>query len=233
MDTGWSEAVADGLIPIRGGKNDAVRNMSAPALVCATVEVALNRYLGLERSVLDECAALDGKALALQISDLGWIFIIEPHAGGVRVASSLERAADVRLTAPSLRLARLAFDTARGTPGLPGGLDVQGDTELLTRFNGLLARVGFDPEELAAKLVGDAAAHRLVGGVRNLFGWGRSAAERLSLDASEYLTEETEDLARSADVGEWMEAVDGLRESADRFEARLAQLERAVADKPH
>ena len=207
--------------------------MTAPAVLCATVEVALNRYLGLERAVLDECAALDGKALALQISDLGWTFIIEPHAGGVRVASSLVRAADVRITAGSLRLARLAFDTARGTPGLPSGLDVQGDTELLARFNALLARVGFDPEELAAKFVGDAAAHRLVGGLKNLFGWGRSAAERLSLDTAEYLTEETEDLARSADIGEWMEAVDGLREGADRLEARLAKLERAVGTDKH
>ncbi len=202
--------------------------MSAPAVVCATVEVALNRYLGLERSALAECAALDGKALALSISDLGWTFVIEPHAGGVRVAGDLERVPDVRVTAPSLRLARLAFHTASGAPGLPSGLDVEGDTELLTRFNALLARVGFEPEELAAKFLGDAAAHRVVGTLKNLFGWGRSAAQRLSLDTAEYLTEETEDLARGADIGDWMDAVDTLREDTDRLEARLARLERAA-----
>ncbi len=202
--------------------------MTAPALICATAEVALNRYLRLEHSALDECAALDGKALAVQISDLGWTFIIEPHAGGVRVASTLEREPDVRVTAPSLRLAKLALLTARGAPGLPAGLDVQGDTELLARFNALLTRVGFDPEELAAKFVGDAAAHRVVGGIKNLFGFGRTAVQRLSLDTAEYLTEETEDLARAADVSEWMEAVDGLREGADRLEARLLRLERAA-----
>jgi ubiquinone biosynthesis protein UbiJ len=202
--------------------------VTAPALICATLEVALNRYLRLERSALDECAALDGKALAVQISDLGWTFIIEPHAGGVRVAASLEREPDVRVTAPSLRLAKLALHTARGAPGLPAGLDVQGDTELLAHFNALLTRVGFDPEELAAKFVGDAAAHRVVGGIKNLFGFGRTAVQRLSLDTAEYLTEETEDLARAADVSEWMEAVDQLREGADRLEARLLRLERAA-----
>mgnify|MGYP000187317940 FL=1 len=70
------------------------------------------------------------------------------------------------------------------------------------------------------------AAHRLVGGLKGLFGWGRNAADRLSVDAAEYLTEESEDLARAADVEEWMDGVDQLREGVDRFDARLALLER-------
>ncbi|MDE0855117.1 MAG: hypothetical protein OSA97_11920, partial [Nevskia sp.] len=59
--------------------------MTAPALACAGLEVALNRYLRLERSALEECTALSGKSIALHIADLGWTFVIEPHAGGVRV----------------------------------------------------------------------------------------------------------------------------------------------------
>lgn len=200
--------------------------MPAPALVCATVEVALNRYLRLERSVLDDCAALEGKSIALEAADLGWIFVIEPIASGVRVGSTAEDEPDVLVSAPTLRLMKLALTTVSGREGLPTGIEVVGDTELLNRFNALLTRVGFDPEELAAKVIGDGAAHRLVGGLKSLFGWGRHAADRLSVDAAEYLTEESEDLARAADVEEWMDKVDQLREDADRFEARLAQLER-------
>ncbi len=199
--------------------------MPAPALVCATVEVALNRYLRLERSVLDDCAALEGKAIALEAADLGWMFVIEPTASGVRVSNAAENEPDVLVSAPTLRLMKLALTTVSGREGLPVGLDVVGDTELLNRFNGLLRKVGFDPEELVAKVIGDGAAHRLVGGLTGLFGWGRNAADRLSVDAAEYLTEESEDLARAADVEEWMDGVDQLREGVDRFEARLAQLE--------
>ena len=199
--------------------------MSAPALACATLEIALNRYLRLERSALEECAALDGKSIALHLADMGWTFVVEPHAAGVRVLGESEIPPDVRVAAPSMRLLQLALRSAGGAEGLPSGLEVEGDTELLTRFNALLARVGFDPEELAAKVLGDAAAHRVVGGLRELFGWGRHAAQRLSQDTAEYLSEETGDLARAGDIEDWMQGVETLREGADRLEARLALLE--------
>lgn len=203
--------------------------MATPALICAIVEIALNRTLRLERSALDECAALEGHVIALHVADLGWSFAIEPIAGGVRVSPGDEVRPDVRVSAPTLRLLKLALGTVTGREGLPTGLEVSGDTELLNRFNGLLARVGFDPEELVAKLVGEGAAHRLVGGLRELFGWGRHAADRLSLDTAEYLVEETGDLARAADIEDWMDAVDTLREGVDRLDARLASLERKHA----
>ena len=203
--------------------------MAAPALVCAAVEVALNRYLRLERGVIADCAAMEGTSIALEAADLGWMFVIEPIATGVRVSNVAEDEPDVLVSAPTLRLARLGLNTLARREGLPTGIDVVGDTELLNRFSGLLTRVGFDPEELVAKLIGDGAAHRLVGGLRGLFGFGRSAAERLSRDTAEYLTEESEDLARAADVEEWMDEVDGLREGVDRLEARLARLEQRSA----
>ena len=199
--------------------------MTTPALACAGLEIALNRYLRLERSALEECAALNGKSIALHLADLGWTFVVEPHPAGVRVLADSETPPDVRLSAPSPRLLQLALRSAGGAEGLPAGLEVEGDTELLNRFKTLLARVGFDPEELAAKVLGDAAAHRVVGGLRELFGWGRHAAQRLSQDTAEYLSEETGDLARSGDIEEWMQGVDALREGADRLEARLALLE--------
>lgn len=203
--------------------------MPAPSVVCATLEVALNRYLRLERSVVADCAAMAGKSIALEAADLGWMFVIEPIATGVRVSNVAEDEPDVLVSAPTLRLARLGLNQLTRREGLPTGIDVVGDIELLNRFGGLLSRVGFDPEELVAKVVGDGAAHRLVGGLKGLFGFGRNAAERLSRDTAEYLTEESEDLARAADVEEWMDAVDGLREGVDRLEARLARLEQRSA----
>ena len=203
--------------------------MPAPTLLCATVEVALNRTLRLERSVIDECAALEGRSIALEAADLGWLLVIEPIATGVRVSNRADTEPDVLVSAPSLRLARLGLSMLGSRQGLPAGIDVAGDTELLTRFFSLLARVGFDPEELVARVIGDGAAHRLVGGLRGLFGFGREAAGKLAADTAEYLTEESEDLARAADVEEWMDAVDTLREDVDRLEARLARLEQRKA----
>lgn len=197
-----------------------------PALICAAVEVALNRTLRLDRGVLEDCARLEGRAIGLRADDLGWTFVIEPIASGVRVSADIGRVPDVLVSAASLQLLRLALNTASGQQGLPTGLQLSGDAELLNRFTALLLRVGFDPEELVAKVVGEGAAHRLVGGVRELFGFGRVAAERFTRDTVEHLTEQRGDLARASEIEAWMDAVDSLREGADRFEARLALLER-------
>ncbi|AXQ27414.1 hypothetical protein D0B54_01340 [Solimonas sp. K1W22B-7] len=199
--------------------------MRAPPLLCAAVEVALNRTLRLEPAVAAECGRLAGRVIALDVEGPGWSFYIEFCEGGVRVLDDMAAEPDVRVAGGLTTLMRLAWQVTQGEAGVPQGLRVDGDTELLTRFNQLLAQAGFDPEELAAKVVGDAAAHRLVQGVQKLFGWGRQTAATLGLDTAEYLREETRDLARAADVEEWINAVEDLRSGTDRLEARLRRLE--------
>ena len=78
-----------------------------PNLICATVEVALNRTLRLEPEVLGDFAQLDGRVLALTIDGLEWSFFIECIPGGVRVLPSFERA-DVHLHGGVLGYAQLA-----------------------------------------------------------------------------------------------------------------------------
>jgi ubiquinone biosynthesis protein UbiJ len=198
---------------------------AAPALVCAALEVALNRYLALDADALQECARQQGRTIALEAELPPWRFCIELIPTGVRVFSDVETAADVSVRGRPATLLRLAWQVGQGESGIPQGLQIEGDTELLQRFNRTLARVGFDPEELLAAYLGDAAAHRVAQGLKTFFGWGRRTAGTLALDTAEYLREETGDLARAADVADWMDAVDRLRDGVDRLEARLARLQ--------
>ncbi len=204
--------------------------MSAPALLCAALEVALNRHLALEASALSACAELSGRVIELHTDAPSWSFWIEFHGGGVRVLPDLGRAAEVRVSGSLSTLMRLAWTAADGAGdiGIPQGLQIDGDVELLQRFNRILVGVGFDPEEIAARFVGDAAAHRATQGLRALMGWGRQSLGTLGLDAAEYLREETHDLARAADVQDWVAGVERLRDGVARFEARLRRLESKV-----
>jgi ubiquinone biosynthesis protein UbiJ len=202
--------------------------LPTPSLLCAALEIALNRYLRLEPAALEECARLAGRSVELQVLQPAWSFFIEFAAGGVRVASEPPQSADVSVSGPLTHLLRLGIRAAQGESGVPAGLQVEGDTELLTRFNKLLAGVGFDLEEVLARYLDGGAAHRMAQGIQGLLGWGRKTAGTLSLDTAEYLREETRDLARREDVEEWMDAVEQLREGVDRFEARLARLEESA-----
>ncbi|MEQ1438819.1 SCP2 sterol-binding domain-containing protein [Fontimonas sp. SYSU GA230001] len=202
---------------------DGVRN--TPPLLCAALEIALNRYLGLEAGALQACAQMSGRSIELRTFSPDGSFFIDFHAGGVRVAPDSPRAADVRVAGSAATLLRLAWTAAQGDGGIPQGLQVEGDVELLHRFNRVLAGVGFDPEELAARLFGDAAGHRLAGGLRHVLAWARRSIDTLGLDTAEYLREETRDLARAADVEEWLAGVERLRDDVARFEMRLRRAE--------
>lgn len=200
-----------------------------PALLCATLEIALNRLLRLEPLALSRCAALGGRTLALEATDLGWRFVIEPNATGVRIADGSDIVADVTARAPAARLLTLALRMTGGERGPPSELEVEGDAELLQTFAGILAQAGFDPEELMARALGDVAAHRLAHGARKLFGWSRRSLRSLSYSGAEYLREETGDLARAGDVESWMQDIERLRDATDRLQARLERLERRAA----
>ena len=196
-----------------------------PSVLCATLEVALNRSLRQEPEVLEECARLEGRVIGLRLTGPDWDFFIEFMPTGVRVLPQFERAADVSVSGAPALVLRIGLRAAAGETGLPQGLRVEGDPELLLRFQRLLARAGFDPEELLEPLIGGPAAHRVVQGLGQFFGWGRKTAGTLALDTAEYLREETRDLARREDVEEWMNQVDTLRDGVERLEARLRRLE--------
>jgi ubiquinone biosynthesis protein UbiJ len=201
--------------------------MTAPSLLVGAMEVALNRYLRLEPSALEECARLSPRMIQLAIPQMAWAFVIEFTSSGVRVFSESPRKPDVTVSAPITAFLRLGAASARGDSTLPSGIQVEGDAELLTRFNKLIASVGFQLEEVFAKYMDDGAAHRLARGLQDFFGWSRKTADTLTLDTAEYLREETGDLARASDVEEWSDAVDVLRERTDRLEARLVRLEKS------
>lgn len=209
--------------------------MTAPALLCATLEVALNRTLRLEPAVLAELGRLSGRVLALHVEDLDWRFYIELADGGVRVLNEAPlagRAPDVEIGAASAKLLGSALRMASGDGAATAGLRVSGDAELLQRFVRLLQRVGLDAEELLARVLPGPAAHRVAQTLQRFTGWGRRSAMRFAEDASEYLREETGDLAGARDVEEWMRDVESLRERVDRLEARLQLAERKHGDQP-
>ena len=200
--------------------------MSAPPLLCAGLEIALNRYLALEPDVLAEFGKLGGRVIALQAEGPGWEFFLCPHARGVQVLDRYEGKPDVRIRARPSQLVRQMLRGGSGEGSPLSGVQVEGDAGLMQQFGTLLSRVGFDLEEWLAKAMDAGAAQRVGGALRGLAGWGRQTASTLALDTAEYLREETRDLVHRADVERWMADVDELGKRVDGFAARVARLER-------
>jgi ubiquinone biosynthesis protein UbiJ len=103
--------------------------------------------------------------------------------------------------------------------------DYSGDPELLNTLNQVFSNLNWDMEAQLALVFGDIVAHRIGTVARSAMHSLRQAAQSLQYNASEYVVEEIELVARKVDVTRFNREVDGLADDVARFEARLAGME--------
>jgi ubiquinone biosynthesis accessory factor UbiJ len=184
----------------------------------------LNRNVAQSNRASALTAQLDGRTLSLVLEGTPLTLHFRVADGRIAIDSGQPGDADASLSGSPLALLSLAGpgaeDRLRGS-----SIRIAGDAEVAQRFRDLLQQAQPDFEEELSRVVGDVAAHRVAGLARDIFDWGRKAAGSLSTSVAEYLQEESRDLPTRVEVEEFLEAVDRLRESADRLEARLARLE--------
>lgn len=195
--------------------------MRLPGELVGAIEIALNRLLADDAAARADNARLAGRTLALHLRELDLELVLHPEERGIRVT-------DEPIADPDVRLSAGLRDFARNVLGsgemLAGGIRIEGDALLAQAFARMLRRLDFDFEDWLAQRVGDVPAE-LVGRVsRDARDFVRRAAETLSLDAAEYLREETRDLVHRDDVAAFTREVDRLRAHTDRLAARVRRL---------
>jgi ubiquinone biosynthesis protein UbiJ len=125
----------------------------------------------------------------------------------------------IRLTATLLtRLPFFGRDALRDA-------DYSGDPALLATLDRVFKQLDWDVEADLAPLVGDVAAHRLHALGRDALAGLAQAVSALGHNASEYVVEEAELMARGVDVARFNREVDTLADDVARLEARLRRLE--------
>lgn len=103
--------------------------------------------------------------------------------------------------------------------------EYSGDPALLATLDRVFKQLNWDVEADLAPWVGDMAAHRLHTLGRNTLAGVTQAVTALGHNASEYMVEEAELMARAVDVARFNREVDTLADAAARLEARLRLLE--------
>ncbi len=97
--------------------------------------------------------------------------------------------------------------------------------EFAQEISFLARNLDWDVEEDLSRVVGDVAAHRMVGAAREAASWGREASLRLAQGAAEYWTEEAPLIASRVKVESFVREVAELRDAAERLEKRIERLE--------
>ncbi len=101
---------------------------------------------------------------------------------------------------------------------------IDGDTAFATAIHHLWRHLRWDAEEDLAKVVGDAAAHRIAETGRTLQRWAQASGDNLAHSFAEYWTEEQPLIATKNDVMRFNADVDQLRDAAARLDKRIELL---------
>lgn len=103
-----------------------------------------------------------------------------------------------------------------------------GDSELASTLSTIARNVEWDVEEDLSKVVGDIAAHRIVGTAKAGGAWRRDASERLTENVAEYLTEERRAFITKNELEILARGNESLRDAIARLDARIANLSRTA-----
>lgn len=107
--------------------------------------------------------------------------------------------------------------------------DTHGDPALLATLDRVFKQLNWDVEADLAPIVGNIAAHRLNAFGRDALAGIAHSFSAFGHNASEYVIEEAELMARGVDVARFNRAVDTLADDVARLDARLRQRESGAA----
>ncbi|GGX97367.1 SCP2 domain-containing protein [Litchfieldella qijiaojingensis] len=197
------------------------------------LEHTLNTLLSRDPAAPARLARLDGARLLFRLERPHLELMVHFYGQGLHlchVSDSDECDADAVVEVDSEALGRLLGGESIERLMFGGRLAVRGRTQLLEDTRDLLFDLDLDWEGELSKWLGDTPAHSLAEGVRRLSRWGLRTRQQLHADVSEYVFEEARLLPGRAQFEVLRDQLTELEVATDRLEARLARLNRRLAE---
>ena len=182
-------------------------------------EAVGNRLLALDEQALQRCAELQGRIIALELSDLDQTLYFHPGNWGLRLSlQTPPREPDAHIRGRLVGLASLALEQDQVGTSIQHRIEISGDAQIAQRFQKILGELDPDWEEQLSQWVGDIPAFRIGQALRKLQQTARQQLQSLKLDGSEYLREETRMTPTRPEFEQFREQVGELRHDIDRLE---------------
>ena len=198
------------------------------ATAFTVAEEAVNTLLQRDEVTLERLGKLSGKVIAIQLTLPAITLYILPNCTGLQLQSHIEDDADVILSGGPTDFSKLLTSKDSAEAMFGKGITVTGDSGLANRFQEILADTQIDWEGALGDIIGDLPAHQLT----NFLNWKASSYKRTGSsfihNLEEYLTEEARMLPSRPEVDNFLKNVDQTRDSVERIEARIQQLQHAL-----
>ena len=197
--------------------------MPATPAWLASAEALLNRCIDSSTQAASLARRLQDTSLQVDIEGVARIRA-SVHHGRLGLTAGDDSVADAVISGSPPALLQLLQGGARRESGKPAA-QIRGDAEIADRYRELFMLARPDPEEELSRWIGDFPARRITQFAQSMLGFARHARRTAGENIAEYLQEESRDLVNKTELDEFLRGVDELRETADRIEARLANLE--------
>ena len=181
----------------------------------------LDRAIALDPQMREQLAAIDGRRIGIELRGTGLALAIEARDGRLQVGPHWVQASNLNVRAAPASLLAFALRRDADAPQPPGKVEISGDADLARRLEKLFRNYRPDIEEAFAKTFGDVIGVPLARAFERAFTWSRESAKALVQDGAEFLREETRDLIAPAEMEQFLDEVDALRERGDRLQARV------------
>lgn len=197
--------------------------MPATPAWLASAEAVLNRNIAASSRAAALAKRLDGTSLQVDVD--GFTSVRSACLGGrAALLAGDASPADAVISGSVPALLQL-FRGATPSAQTRASVQIRGDAEIANLYRDLFAAARPDLEEELSRWVGDMPARHLSLLAKSVRTWARRARRTAGENIAEYLQEEGRDLVTKTEMEEFLRGVDGVRESIDRIEARLARIE--------
>lgn len=194
------------------------------------LESALNRVVDLDPETRERLRTLDGRAVTLEPGAGLPALRIAVERDQLRVGPGFAGESALRVNATPGSL--LAMALRRGEAAPAGAVQIAGDADLARRLEQIASRFAPDFDAAFTDVFGDVLGFQIARGLRVALRNLRGAADSLLRDGAEFLSEEGRDLVPRAELENFLDEVDEVRERGDRLGARIERLLRAHGSPP-
>lgn len=187
------------------------------------IENWFNQLLDLDKESLSKIQQLSGKVILLELLNSELRFFLQPNSEGFHITTELDAKPDVTIRAPASEFMLLFFSKfSNKSPSV--NMEVIGDIGLGQQFQNIMLNLEIDWEEPLSRLIGDTATHKLSKLMRDGKNYSAQRLDSFTMNLSEYLRFENNQLPDQTEVDEFIQQVDAFRNDVDRVEQRINKI---------
>jgi ubiquinone biosynthesis accessory factor UbiJ len=184
-------------------------------------ELALNGLLRLDAATAARLQTLQGKTLAVFITQPAFVLYVSVNANGLHLSPVFEAEPDASLHGSIPALMKLLTKGASVGNLYGTNVELRGNTSFVQQLQNLLLDLDVDWQFQLSRLIGNLPTSLISSGIGQVAGFARNSGEKFRQNLRDYLAEESTLLPRAHELEAHYAAINALALRIDRLQARV------------